>query len=246
MPDPDDPDHDNDHDEEQGRRLPPWLLPLVIGLVTISAGVVTWRAGQLGSSAAFEDRQSVGQTIAQQEQRTEAGLATVNDAVGYVDYAASFAEAAAADDLADEAEAQGNTAVAETLRSGADRLRLTASQKAQAVGVFGNESLLQQAVANSTDPIPFDIEEQLAARNAEVSTGITSPGDLDPDGWAERADATRTRVRALRLAAALLLMSAVAFTVAQLATGRRVRQVAVVLGSGIYLLIMGTTLTSVF
>jgi hypothetical protein len=244
MPDHDDPNPQ--HDDNSRRRVPRWGLPLLIGLVTITAGVVTWRAGQLGSSAAFEDRQSVGQTITQQEQRTEAGLATVNDAVGYVDYAAAFAEAAAAEDLADEAAAQGNTEVAETLRSAAARLRRTASGKARAVGVFGSESLLRQVVANSTDPIPFDLEEQLAARQAEASTGITSPGTLDPDGWADRADATRTRVRALRLAAALLLMSAVAFTVAQLATGRGVRRVAVVLGSGIYLLIVGTTLTSVF
>ena len=35
---------------EEARRLPKWLVPGLIGLVTITAGLLTWRAGQLGWS----------------------------------------------------------------------------------------------------------------------------------------------------------------------------------------------------
>lgn len=39
------------------------LLALLLGLVTIAARLFSWRAGQIGSTAAFDDRQSIGQTI---------------------------------------------------------------------------------------------------------------------------------------------------------------------------------------
>jgi hypothetical protein len=226
--------------------IPRWLVPLLIGLVTITAGVVTWRAGQLASSAAFEDRQSVGQTIKQQQQLIEAGLSTVNASVAYVDYSADYAEAAALDDLAEEALQQGNAEIAESLVKSADQQRLTASAKAREVGVFGTESLLTQVVTDSTEPLPFDIMEQLAARQAAVSTGITSPGVLDPDAWATRADDTRTRVRWLRLATVLLLFSVVAYTVAELTSHIRTRRLAFVAGSVIYVVVAATTFVSVF
>jgi hypothetical protein len=228
------------------RVIPRWLVPLLIGLVTITAGVVTWRAGQLASSAAFEDRQSVGQTIKQQQQLTEAGLSTVNAGVAYVEYVAAFAEATALDDLADESESQGDTELASDLRTQADETRLTASAKARAVGVFGTESLLTQVVTDSKEPLPFDIQEQLTSRRAELSTGITSPGVLDPDAWAAKADDTRTQVRALRLAAVLLLFGAVAYTVAELTPSARTRRVGFLAGSAIYAIVTVTTFVSVF
>ena len=82
--------------DSRRRVIPVWLVPLLIGVVTVTAGLFTWRAGQLGSSAAFEDRQSVGQTIQQQEQNVEVSLTAVNDAVAYVRYVADYAEAACA------------------------------------------------------------------------------------------------------------------------------------------------------
>ena len=256
MPDPKpetEPDSEPDKEPETGatagdpqRLIPRWLVPLLIGVVTITAGVVTWRAGQLASSAAFEDRQSVGQTIKQQQQFTEAGLSTVNAAVGYVDYVADFAEAAAIDDLAAESEENGNTTVAAELRRDADELRLAATGKARAVGVFGTESVLTQVVTESDQPLPFDIEEELDSRQAAASSGITSPGKLDPDGWADKADDTRTRVRALRLATVLLLFAVVAYTVAEVTRSTGTRRLAFVAGSIIFVVVTTTTFVSVF
>ena len=119
----------------QRRIIPTWLIPLMIGIVTVTAGIVTWRAGQLGSSAAFEDRQSVGQTIRQQEIATEARLGATAQASDYMRYLADFSEAEALDGVAAELEAQGASAAAEATRTDADDLRTLASRTAVAARV---------------------------------------------------------------------------------------------------------------
>ena len=35
----------------------------MIGISTVTAGLFTWRGGQIGSTAAYNDRQSVGEQI---------------------------------------------------------------------------------------------------------------------------------------------------------------------------------------
>lgn len=228
------------------RSLPPWLVPLLIGIVTVTAGVFTWRAGQLGSSAAFEDRQSVGQTIKQQEQQVEVSLGAVNDAVAYVRYVADFAEAAALDDVATELQDQQIDTLASKFSSDADTLRLSASELATASGVFGQQSLISEEVTASDEPLPFDIDEQIALLEAQATTGIDSAGELDPQGWARQADDTRSRVRALRLATLLLLVAVVGYTVAQLAERRPARWAGFFVGSAMFLVVGFATVLTVY
>ncbi len=237
---------DESKQPDEPRDLPPWIVPLLIGLVTITAGVFTWRAGQLGSSAAYQDRQSVSQTITQQQQDTEAGLKTVNDAVNYIGYAADFAQAAAVDDLAQEADDQGEANAAQDLRTQAQELRDSASAEVVAVGVFGTQQVLTQSATDPTMPIPFSTQEQLLTNSADVSTGITSPGVLDPNGWAAKADDTRERVRGLRLYAFFLVGAAVAYTIAELAPRRWVRRIGFGVGSVVYAFVAITGFITVF
>lgn len=228
------------------RRLPPWFIPLVIGLVTITAGVFTWRAGQLASSAAFDDRQSVGQTITEQEIAVEARLAAVNDAVVYVGYVAEFAEAAALDDLAEELSEQGFDGFAATFADDADQLRDNASRRAQAAGVFGEESLLVQRVASPDVPLDFDVDSQVRRIEAQLTSGVGSPGVVDPDRWAEQADDTRQRVRGLRVATFMLLIAVAALTVAQLSVRRPTRLVGAGAGTLVFLSTVVVTIGTVW
>ena len=228
------------------RIIPVWLVPLLIGVVTVTAGLFTWRAGQLGSSAAFEDRQSVGQTIQQQEQRVEVSLGAVNDAVAYVRYVADFAEAAALDDIATELTEQQQDTFATTFSDDADTLRVSATELAAASGVFGQQTLLAEIVRLSDQPQPFDIDDQIASLEAQATTGIASAGQLDPQRWADQADDTRDRVRALRLATLLLLVAVVAYTVAQLAEHRPTRWAGFAVGSAFFSVVTVTTIATVF
>lgn len=218
----------------QRRIIPTWLIPLMIGIVTVTAGVVTWRAGQLGSSAAFEDRQAVGQTIRQQEIATEARLGATAQASDYMRYLADFSEAEALDGVADDLEAQGATAAADATRTDADDLRTLTSRTALAARVFSRQQILRQQATDPTEALPFDIQEKVAQLEAEAQVGLDAPGVLEPDVWAERANDTRDRVRALRLAALGLLAAVVAYTIAQLADRRIVRWIGAGVGTVLY------------
>ncbi len=228
------------------RLIPVWFLPLLIGLVTITAGVFTWRAGQLASTAAFEDRQSVGQTITQQRLAVEARLGAINDAVAYVSYAADYAEAGALDDLAADFAARGATGLASNFTEQANAVRESASRIAAASGVFGRQTLLTQLATAEVEPLPFDIDEQVRVLETELTTSVSSPGVPDPDRWAAQADATREQVRGLRWATLLLLVSVVGLTVAQLTDRLLTRRVGAAFGLGLYVTVVFTTFATVY
>lgn len=221
-------------------------MPLLIGLVTITAGLFSWRAGQLASSAAYEDRQSVGQTIKQEQLNVQAGLQTVNDAVGYVSYRADFAEATALDGVAVELAEQGQSDAAAAASEEADELRESATRRAESVGVFGQQSVLNQSVLAPEEPISFDLDDQLASNQAELATGITAPGVLDPDKWAQMAEETRERVRLLKWDTLLLLLSVLSYTAAELAPNRQVRRSGFVIGSVLYVFVVVVAFTGSF
>lgn len=234
------------NDDGAPRQLPKWLMPLLIGLVTITAGLFTWRAGQLGSTSAFEDRQAVGQTITAERQRLQAAVTVVIQSVGYVRYATDYAEAAALDDLAQRASEQGLDGVSAGLTANADRVRSTAGQRAEDTGVFGEQELLAQTLTDSETPLPFDPAQRLAELEAQAATGITSPGVLDPQAWADMAEDTRARVRALRIATMFLLLSVVAYTVGELSNRRVTRLTGFGLGSVIYVVTIAATFATVY
>lgn len=222
-------------DEPAPQWRPKWLVPLLIGLVTVTAGFFTWRAGQLGSSAAFADRSSVGQTIRSEEQDIEATLAAIDDAVTYVGYVADFAEATALDSIAAELEAAGRAGEAERLRVEATELREVATSEATAAGVFGQQTALAARATGSTEPLPFDFDTQRARLLAEFAVGIRSPGELDPQRWADEADDIRVRVRDLRVGALVLVAAVAALTTAELGRHRGARWAGMVSGSAAFL-----------
>ncbi len=223
-------------------------MPALIGLVTITAGLLTWRAGQLGSSAAYEDRQAVGQTITQQREVTEAGLATTAQASAYVTYVADLAQAAALRDLATEATEQGRDDVAADLEEQAQRTVSTAAELAEAQGVFGQQELLRSEVSGGDDKtgaMGFDIQQRFESLKAQAATGVTSPGVLDPDEWATRADQTRARVLTLRHATVFMLIAAAGYTVAELARHRATRLTGFAIGGVVYVVTLIAVLPSV-
>ena len=40
-----------------------WAIAFLIGLATVTAASFTWRAAQIGSTAAYDDRQSISETV---------------------------------------------------------------------------------------------------------------------------------------------------------------------------------------
>ena len=117
--------------EESQKRL----IALLLGVTTILAGLFTWRAGQLGSAAAFNDRQAIGQTIKQEAQNVQVGVGGALDGAEYVRYVADYAEANAVDNDAETLAALEEDDIALIRTRQAADLRRAATIRAASNGV---------------------------------------------------------------------------------------------------------------
>ena len=210
----------------------------LLGITTVIAGFFTWRAGQIGSDAAYADRTSIGQTIAQEQRNMEVGLAAISDAQTYIRYRGDYAEAAAVDAQAELLDQYDLDELATASRDEADDVRLAASARASRDGLFGREEIYENLAADSHDPLPFDFDEQVVLLQAEASSGVTTPS-LDPQQWADEANGIRDRIRELRITVLVLLLAVAAFTVVQVSDRRWVQYTGVI--AGLVILVSAST-----
>ncbi len=183
---------------------------MLIGLAAVTAALFGWRAAQIGSTAAFDDRQSIGSTIAVQQAQIEVNIAAADDAGEYARYLADYAVASALDRRADADAGQ-----AEDLRAEAAGLRRGATQRAADAGVFGQSSIADDIETPSPTPRPFDVDAHRAALAAELETQLQSGGSRDPQASADAAESIRDRVDGLIRWAFVLFVAVLLFTVAQ-------------------------------
>ncbi len=198
-----------------------WVVAFLIGTATVLAAVFGWRAAAIGSTAAYDDRQSISETITVQRQQIDAGIGAGGDMREYTRYLADYGIAAELDNQAAALAAAGRTAAAAGDRREADTLRASATARAADAGVFGRYSIQDDLRRPSVRPRPFSIEQRERALAVEQSTGIDSPGELDPDGWARQAEAIRDRILGLAAWSVALLAALLLFTIGQVNTDRR-------------------------
>jgi len=196
------------------------ILALLLGLVTIGAATFTWRAGQIASGAAFDDRQAVSQTIKQEQQNLELALTVMNQAVGYVRYVVDYGEAAALDAEGQAFQDAGQDAFGEVRFAEADDLRRAATTRAAAQGIFGESAIASDVLAPEPLPRDFNFVDQFELLQQEASTNIDSPGVLDPEGFVDDADDKRTQVRGLKIAAFVMIIAVAFLTAAQVSKRR--------------------------
>lgn len=186
-----------------------WLLAFLIGLAAVMAALFGWRAAQIGSTAAFDDRQSIGATVAVQEQQVEVDIATADDAAEYARYLGDYAVAATLDRRALTRDPE----LAASLRDEAAGIRRAATLRAADAGVFGASSIAADLASPSTAPRTFDVDAHRAALAADLSTRLQSGGTRNPQASADAAEEIRDRVDGLvrwafMLFAAVLLLTA--------------------------------------
>lgn len=198
-----------------------WIVAFLIGTATVLAAFFGWRAAQIGSTAAYDDRQSISETIRVEQQRIDVGVGVAGDAGEYSRYLADYGVAAELDNQAAALARAGRADAARTARAEADELRRTATERAAEAGIFGRFAIQDDLLTPSPVPRPFDVDERTAARAAELSTGLGSPGALDPDGWAAQAEGIRDRIQGLAVWSFILLGAVLLFTAGQVNSGRR-------------------------
>ena len=76
------------------RRNRKWTVAFLIGLATVTATGFGWRAAQIGSTAAFDDRQSIGETVRVEQAAVQRTVALETAARAYARYRADYARAA--------------------------------------------------------------------------------------------------------------------------------------------------------
>ena len=198
-----------------------WVVAFLIGFATVFAAAYGWRAAAIGSTAAFDDRQSISETIAEEQQTIDVALGVTGDLRDYAQYLADYAVAAELDNQATALEGEGEGEAARDARREARLLRQSSTERAADAGVFGRFSIADDLEQPGATPRSFDFEDRLRARTAEEATGLDSPGQLDPDVWAQGADEIRDRINALAVWALIMLAAVLLFTIGEANSSRR-------------------------
>lgn len=198
-----------------------WIVAFLIGIATVLAAFFGWRAAAIGSTAAYDDRQSISESIKVEKQSIDIALEVASDTREYTRYLANYAIAAELDNQADGLEAAGDDAAATETRQEAQLLRRAATERAADAGVFGRFSIQDDLLQPSATPRPYSLEERVAAATAAAKTGIDSPGQLDPDGWAADSESIRDRIQGLARWSFILLLAVLLFTAGQVFSERR-------------------------
>ena len=217
-----------------------WVVAFLIGLATISAAGFGWRAAAIGSTAAFDDRQSISETIAVEQERMDVGLAVSGDTRNYTRYLSDYAIAAELENQARGLERAGDGAAAGAARQEARTLRRVATERAADAGVFGQSTIADDLSRPSPTPRPFSYEERLRARTAEEQTGVDSPGRLNPDQWARESEQIRDRINGLAVWSLVVLLAILIFTIAEANSARR-RVFYGAMAFGVIILVAGAT-----
>lgn len=107
------------------------VIAVLIGLVSVTGAVLTWRSAQLSEQATDKDRQAIAETV-RQEQDAANDEITLQDARSRVAaHAAALAEADLLDQQADRFDAAGDAETADDLDDEADELRVVAERYLQ-------------------------------------------------------------------------------------------------------------------
>jgi hypothetical protein len=212
-----------------------WTIAFLIGLATVTAAGFGWRAAQIGSTAAYDDRQSISETIAVEQAAVERAVTVASQAREYVRYRADYAVAAALDREADRLATAGQGRLAAVSRGEAAGLRDGATRRAAAAGVFGRFTIQSDLLKPTAKPRPFDYRARARELAAEEAGTLDSPASLDPGHWARAAEDIRTRVRGLTRWALLVLVAVLLYTLAEVTTRRRLGYVLLGCGVAVYL-----------
>ena len=205
-----------------------------------------WRAAQIGSTAAFDDRQSISETVTVEQARIQRAVEIASEAQEYVRYRADYAVAAALDREATRLASGGATRLAAVSRGEAAALREGATRRAAAAEVFGQSSIGSSLLEPTAEPRSFDYRARARELTVTQSIGLDSPGSLDPDHWAAAAVHIRVRVNDLTRWAFLCVLAVLLYTVAEVASRPRVSWAALLSGVAVYVVAVSGALSTVF
>jgi hypothetical protein len=206
-----------------------FLIVIMIGVVSVTGAVLTWQASQLGEYATDRDRQSLAETVRQQQDQAAVASQVDQEIEAFARYKEQLANAVQfelqAQQLRDgglEEEALDADDRSAEQRQLADQLLVLTLGSADSAYVVGDKA---------TADVTFD-EEQ---RTRDLVRQREAEFPADPELTAAQGDDLRARSQRLVGWTIPLVLAVVLFTVAQLVASRRVRPFAAGLGLAVYL-----------
>lgn len=206
-----------------------FLIVIMIGVVSVTGAILTWQAAQLSEYATDKDRQSLAETV--QQQQDQAAVATQVDSE-----IAAFARYK--EQLANAVQLEAQAARLRSTGRGDDALDLEdrAGEDRQLA-----DSLLGLTLGGQTDRYVLgdtetaDVTFDEALRTADLTNQREAQFAADPEQTAAEGDDLRNRSQRLVGWTVPLVLAVVLFTVAQLVASRRLRPFAAGLGLVVYL-----------
>ena len=189
------------------------VIAVLIGLVSVTGAVLTWRSALLGSAATDSDRQAIVETVAQQQNQAAAETTLRSEQEAFASYRANLDAAAKlraeARELRDqdlEAEAEAALAEARALRAEADEL----------VALIVP---LQYVTTDDEGVLQFDE----ALRRDDLRRQDVAATNVDPLRTAANGDALRYRSQRLVGFIVILAAAVVVLTLAELTRRYKLR-----------------------
>jgi hypothetical protein len=202
------------------------IIPVLIGLVSVTSAVAAWRASQLGEYATDKDRQAIAETVRVQQDAAGDELTLQDARTRVADHAAALAAATVLDQQADRLGGDAGQAAAEE----AQDQRIIAARALQG----GPTSLALDdyvSVDPDTGAATFDagrMEDDLRALSAARSQ--VNPSQTVREGNRLRSESQRYDGWTVPLIAAVVVL-----TLAQIARRVPIRIVLACLGSLIWI-----------
>jgi hypothetical protein len=207
------------------------VIPVLIGLVSVTGAVVTWQSALASEKATDADRQAVAETVQVSQAAADVEIVVQDAIVRFADHAASLVNAELLEADADRFRAVGNEAAAELAADEA------VSERAVARRVLEGGSVLLADYVDSSGAEPFFDSVQLRTDLIE-----TVGRELQVDPEQTKAEANDLREESERLDAWLIALvgAVVLLTFAQISRRRPFR--LAFLGTGTAIWIVATVM----
>ena len=214
----------------QARRAP-WLdlksiIAILIGVVSVTGAVVTWRAALLAEYATDSDREAVAETVLSQRGEVNARLEVGAQERAFARYRSDIIAADRLDADADTLRAQGRAEDARAAENEATARRREADELAALSG-------FSQYLGEDEGGVPtFDSERSLQ----DLVRDDIEASQVDPEQTAARADDLRSHSQRLVGWIVVFVGSIVLLTLAQVINVRLIRASLAGLGVVVYVI----------
>ena len=210
------------------------IIAVLIGLVSVTGAVVTWKSSQLGEKAVDRDRQAVAETVLQEQSNANVETRLRDEQQAFAQYKEDLTNAQLLDTQADQLGTSGLAVEAAQARDEAGALREVANDLASLT--FST----QYVKIDDTTGLPTDF--LLDQRRADLRRNDDQAAKVNPDQTVVQAVDFRRRSQRLEGWTIPLVLAVVLLTVATITKNAKARPWIASVAVVIYVLSAGIAL----